>query len=92
LAWNTRRLLQSEPYASITAAPAAEWTYHRTADGQHPNGDEQALVWLMNRARSNPAAEGQWLATESNADVASGRVFFQGQHYLIAKRVRQLRR
>jgi hypothetical protein len=70
-------LLQSEPHASIAAAPAAEWTYHRTADGQHPNGDEQALVWLMNRARSNPAAEGQWLATESNADVASGRVFFQ---------------
>jgi hypothetical protein len=68
-------LLQSG--ASITAAPSAEWTYHRTADGQHPNGDEQALVWLMNRARRDPAAEGQWLATESNADVASGRVFFQ---------------
>ncbi len=70
-------LLQSEPGASITAAPAAEWIYHRTADGQHPDGDEQALVWLMNRARQDPAAEGRWLATESNADVASGRVFFR---------------
>ena len=70
-------LLQSEPGAAITAAPAAEWTYHRTADGQHPNGDEQMLVWLMNRARQNPAAEGQWLATESDADIASGRIFFQ---------------
>lgn len=70
-------LLQSEPGASITTTPAAEWIYHRTADSQHPNGDEQALVWLMNRARRDPAAEGQWLATESDADVASSRIFFQ---------------
>ena len=65
------------PQAVITAAPSAEWTYHRTADGQHPNGDEQALVWLMNRARQDPAAEGQWLATETNPEVAAGRSYFQ---------------
>ncbi len=70
-------LLQSKPEASITAAPTVEWTYHRTADGQHPNGDEQMLVWLMNRARQNPAAEGQWLAAEPDADVARGRTAFQ---------------
>ncbi|MBK8753890.1 MAG: hypothetical protein IPL99_20555 [Candidatus Competibacteraceae bacterium] len=70
-------LLQLNPVPFVTAAPAAEWTYHRTADGQHPNGDEQALVWLMNRARRDPAAEGRWLATEPNSDVASGRSYFQ---------------
>ena len=62
--------------ALITAAPVAEWTYHRTADGQHPNGDEQALVWFMNRARLDPAAEGGWLAMESNSDAADGRNYF----------------
>ena len=65
------------PQAVITAAPSTEWTYHRTADGQHPNGDEQVLVWLMNRARQDPAAEGQWLATETNPAVAAGRSYFQ---------------
>lgn len=40
----------------------AEWTLHRTEDGQHPDENEQQLVWLMNRARSDPAQEGAWLA------------------------------
>jgi uncharacterized protein YkwD len=45
-------------------APSAttEWTYHKTADNLHPDGNEQQLVWLMNRARSDPAQEGAWLA------------------------------
>jgi hypothetical protein len=68
-----RTLFQAEPRVSITATPTVEWTYHRTADGQHPNGDEQALVWLMNRARRDPAAEGQWLATESDPEFAEDR-------------------
>jgi len=57
-------------------APTVEWAGHRSPDGQHPNGDEQAVVWLMNRARQNPAAEGVFLATSSEPDVASGREFF----------------
>lgn len=69
-------LPQWEGGAAITAAPSAEWTYHRTADGQHPNGDEQTLVWLMNHARQDPAAEGRWLATESDPEVAYGRSSF----------------
>ncbi|MEI2772664.1 MAG: hypothetical protein V9G98_18660 [Candidatus Competibacter sp.] len=70
------RLLQSEPVVSAAAA-TAEWTYHRTADGLHPDGNEQALIWLMNHARQNPAAEGRWLATESDPAVATGRNYFQ---------------
>jgi len=42
--------------------PANEWLYHKTADNLHPGGNEQQLMWLMNRARSNPTAEGIWLA------------------------------
>lgn len=57
-------------------APTVEWAGHRSPDGQHPDGDEQAVVWLMNRARQNPAAEGVFLATSSEPDVAGGREFF----------------
>ncbi|MCB1920637.1 MAG: hypothetical protein KDJ28_11745 [Candidatus Competibacteraceae bacterium] len=70
--------MEEEP---VTVAPAAtptvEWTYHRTADGQHPNGDEQQIVWLMNRARQDPTAEGIWLATSTEPSIANGRNFFQ---------------
>lgn len=49
-----------------------EWTLHRSADGAHPDGVEQAYVWLMNRARRDPAAEGVFLAEldESNVGMA----------------------
>jgi uncharacterized protein YkwD len=53
-----------------------EWVYHKSADGIHPSGQEQQVLWLMNRARSNPATEGQWLATEPHTHVASGRNYF----------------
>ena len=53
-----------------------EWTFHKSADGSHPDGTEQQLMWLMNRARSNPTGEGQWLATETDPDVAGGRDYF----------------
>lgn len=49
-----------------------EWVYHKTEDGAHPDGNEQQLVWLMNRARANPNAEGVFLAGSGNADIASG--------------------
>mgnify|MGYP000164650791 CR=1 FL=1 len=56
-------------------APSAltEWTYHKTDDNLHPDGNEQQMVWLMNRARSDPAQEGVWLATEDDPDIAAAR-------------------
>ncbi len=61
---------------SVFAAPTTEWTFHKTADGTHPNGHEQQAMWLMNRARSNPTQEGLWLASSTDPDVANGRSFF----------------
>ena len=59
-------------------APAAltEWTYHKTGDNLHPDGNEQQMLWLMNRARSDPAQEGAWLATEDDPDIAAARTFW----------------
>ena len=53
-----------------------EWTYHKTGDNLHPDGNEQQMVWLMNRARSDPAQEGEWLATMTDPDVAAARNFW----------------
>ena len=53
-----------------------EWTLHRTADGLHPDGNEQAMMWLMNRARQNPTAEGVFLATTTEPTIVNGRSFF----------------
>ena len=53
-----------------------EWTQHKTDDNVHPNGDEQMLVWLMNRARQDPEAEGIWLAETDESDIAFGRGYF----------------
>jgi len=64
--------------AAIPRPPAAaiEWTFHKTSDGLHPDGDEQQMMWLMNRARSDPEQEGIWLATMDDPDVAAARDFF----------------
>jgi uncharacterized membrane protein YgcG len=64
--------------AAIPRQPAAaiEWTYHKTSDNQHPDGNEQQMMWLMNRARSDPAQEGIWLATLDDPEVAAARAFF----------------
>jgi len=56
--------------------PTTEWTYHKTSDNLHPSGMEQQLMWLMNRARANPTAEGAWLANTGNADVINATNFF----------------
>jgi hypothetical protein len=60
----------------VPRAPTQEWLLHHSADGQHPNGQEQEMLWLMNRARQDPAAEGLWLATSAEPDIALGRQFF----------------
>lgn len=59
-----------------SAAPTTEWTFHKTFDGTHPDGNEQQIVWLMNRARANPTQEGVWLATSGDPEVAGGRTYF----------------
>lgn len=68
----------SAPALSLRArrAPTQEWVLHRSEDGLHPNGEEQEMLWLMNRARQDPAAEGLWLATSIDPDIALGRTFF----------------
>ncbi|MCU0593347.1 MAG: hypothetical protein MUC57_17990 [Desulfobacterales bacterium] len=57
-------------------AAATEWIYHKTSDNLHPDGNEQQFLWLMNRARSDPAQEGIWLATMDDSDVAAARGYF----------------
>jgi len=60
-----------------------EWIYHKTADGAHPDGNEQELVWLMNRARANPSAEGTFLRTTGDANVENGINFFKVDRNLL---------
>ena len=57
-------------------AATTEWTYHKTGDNLHPDGNEQQFLWLMNRARSDPAQEGIRLAAMDDPDVAAARVYF----------------
>lgn len=58
------------------ALSTSEWTFHKTADNRHPDGIEQQMVWLMNRARGDPSEEGDWLATLENENVARARSYF----------------
>lgn len=69
---------EAEPPAQVFAPLEAgsEWTLHKTADGSHPDANEQQMMWLMNRARANPPQEGFWLATTNESDVAGGRDYF----------------
>lgn len=53
-----------------------EWTLHKTAGGTHPDGVEQTYVWLMNRARQDPPAEGVFLAGLDEFGVAQAVVYF----------------
>jgi len=53
-----------------------EWTLHKSADGSLPEPGEQRMLWLMNNARSDPTAEGVFLATSEDPDVADGRDVF----------------
>ena len=64
------------PIPGWAAAPTTEWTFHKTADGAHPSGDEQQMVWLMNRARRNSPVEGIWLAHVRQANVQSAMDYF----------------
>jgi hypothetical protein len=68
--------MAAAPFMAPAAAPTTEWTFHKTADNEHPDGNEQQLVWLANRARSDPAREGAWLATEDDPDIAAARDYW----------------
>ncbi len=60
----------------LYAAPTTEWVFHKTADGSHPNGNEQEMVWLTNRARTDPTQEGIYLANTGNFNVESAVSYF----------------
>jgi len=64
------------PIPGWATAPTTEWTLHKTADGSHPSGDEQQMMWLMNRARRSPAIEGIWLAHVRQSNVQSTLAYF----------------
>jgi hypothetical protein len=61
---------------SQSAAPTVEWTNHKSLDGIDPSPSEQRMMWLMNRARQDPTAEGIWLAESTDPDIKNGRDFF----------------
>lgn len=72
------RIAAEEPRPALSGAPAIEWIYHKTTDGRHPDGNEQQMLWLANRARTNPAREGAWLAelAATDPDVRQAVLFF----------------
>ncbi len=72
------RVFSAQPADPVWLAPAAaaEWTFHKSADNLHPDGNEQQMMWLMNRARANPAQEGAWLAAMTTPEVAAARSSF----------------
>jgi hypothetical protein len=81
------------PRASAQSCGVGEWVCHTSADGLHPDGVEQAFVWLMNRARQDPAAEGAFLAAIDDPFVLEAIEFYgvdldvmQGEFDAIAAR------
>ena len=73
---NHETALPEQWFAPLNLGGAVEWTYHKTGDNAHPDGNEQQLMWLMNSARANPTQEGIWLATMTDPDVASARSYW----------------
>jgi hypothetical protein len=70
------KLTSQAAVRSATSSPTIEWTMHKSNDGTIPSAEEQKMVWLMNRARSQPTEEGIWLAESQDQDVAGGREYF----------------
>lgn len=61
---------------SVTSQAQTEWVFHKTDDGMHPSGEEQVFVWLMNRARRDPEAEGMFLADSGDTRVQGAIDYF----------------
>ena len=57
-------------------APTIEWVFHKTDDGSHPDGNEQGMFWLMNRARTKPEEEGIYLTGITQGNVVGNFNFF----------------
>lgn len=57
----------------VLLAADIEWSFHKTADAAHPNAEEQQLLWLINDARANPTAAGDFLTDTNLTEVASDR-------------------
>lgn len=70
--------------ADAAAAPQTEWVFHKSADGAHPDGFEQAWLWQTNRARQDPAAEGVRLAALADPVVLGSYDFFDTDLGLLA--------
>lgn len=68
--------IMAAPLFAYPSAAQSEWTRHKSEDGSVPGAAEQKMLWLMNRARSNPSAEGEWLAESDHDGIAGGREFF----------------
>ncbi|MGA1842268.1 MAG: hypothetical protein ACMUIU_16735 [bacterium] len=62
---------------AVITTSTIEWTLHKTIDNAHPDENEQQMVWLMNKARSDPPGEGIWLTTTNHPDIAFARSFFK---------------
>ena len=71
-----RPQLTRQDLRAAASLPTLEWTYHKTADSAHPDGSEQQMLWLINRARANPTAEGIWLAETDEPSIVSARAYF----------------
>ena len=70
------KLARDQPVRQLSINQSVEWTNHKSLDGINPSPSEQRLLWLMNRARLDPTAEGVWLAESSHPDISGGRSFF----------------
>ncbi len=64
------------PTAFRGLIPTTEWAYHKTSDNAHPDANEQQMMWLMNRARTNPTNEGIWLAGADDPNIISALNFY----------------
>ena len=70
-------------FAPLAVDDQQEWILHKTEDSEHPNGEEQAYVWLMNRARQNPSAEGAFLVDTGDNRVESAINYFDVDRILL---------
>lgn len=69
-------LSQQTPLPRAPRSTPQEWTFHKTSNGYHPSNEEQRMVWLMNRARQNPGAEGVFLANTGVGSVENAIYYF----------------
>lgn len=67
------------------------WTRHASDDGLHPDQDEQQLIWLMNRARQNPTAEGLWLSQTQIPSIKQARKQYRVSERRLRKQFRKIK-